>query len=84
MKQDEAYSSCNGIIGKADDITVYGKGDNNHDVHLHEAMEASRSANITLNYNKIRFKQPSVKFFGNMYTKDGVKSDPDKIQAVVD
>ena len=84
MKQDEAYSGCNGIIGKADDITVYGKGEKSHDMHLHEAMEASRAANITLNYSKIMFKSPSVKFFGNMYTKDGVKPDPDKIQAIVD
>ena len=84
MKQDEAYAQCNGIVGKADDITVYGNGDGNHDAHLHEAMEASRAANITLNYKKITFKKPSVKFFGNIYKKDGVKPDPEKVQAIVD
>ena len=77
MKQDEAYANCNGIIGKADDVTVFGCGTDDHDQNLHEAMEASRAANITLNYQKIEFKQPSVKFFGNLYTKDGVKADPD-------
>ena len=84
MKQDEAYEHCSGIIGKADDITVYGTGAKSHDVHLHEAMEASRAANVTLNYRKIVFKKPSVKFFGHLYTKDGVKPDPDKIQAITD
>ena len=84
MKQDEAYDDCPDVIDKADDITVYGKGGEKHDEHLHEAMEASRAANITLNYRKIMFKQPAVKFFGNLYTKDGVKPDPEKIQAITD
>ena len=66
MKQYEAYASC--------------KGGTNHDEHLHEAMEASRAANIALNYKKILFKQPSVKFFRNLYTKDGVKPDAEKVQ----
>ena len=84
MKQDEAYAECNGIIGKADDITVYGKGNQDHDTHLHEAMEASRAANITLNYKKIEFKKPAVKFFGNVYSKDGVQADPDKVKSIVE
>ena len=63
MKQDEEYANCTGIIGKADDVTVYGDEDSDQDKHLHDAMEASRAANITLNYDKITFKQPSVKFF---------------------
>ena len=84
MKQDETYNECPGIIGKADDITVFGKGEDNHDLHVHEAMERTRSANITLNFDKIMFKQPRVKFFGNVYSKDGVEPDPDKIKAIQD
>ena len=33
MKQDEAYPNCTDIIGKADDVTVYGDEDSNHDKH---------------------------------------------------
>ena len=81
-KMDEIYGSCEGAIGIADDITVHGNGEKAHDLHLHEAMERTRQANVCLNYEKISVKKPSVKFFGNMYTADGAKPDPDKVAAI--
>ena len=41
-KIDEIYGPCTGAIGIADDVTVHGKGDKDHDLHLHEAMERTR------------------------------------------
>ena len=81
-KIDEIYGPCTGAIGIADDVTVHGKGDKDHDLHLHEAMERTRQANICLNYDKISVKKSYVKFFGNVYSADGVKADPDKVAAI--
>ena len=81
-KIDEVYSPCTGAIGIADDLTVHGKGDNEHDMRLHQVMERTRQANIGLNYDKISVKQPSVKFFGNIYSAKGINADPDKIAAI--
>ena len=81
-KIDEVYGPCNGAIGIADDVTVHGNGDAEHDLRLHDAMEHTRQANMCLNYDKITVKQPSVKFFGNIYSADGVMSDPDKVAAI--
>jgi hypothetical protein len=81
-KIDEVYGPCNGAIGIADDVTVHGKGDAEHDLRLHETMERTRQANMCLNYDKVTVKQPSIKFFGNVYSADGIKSDPDKIAAI--
>ena len=67
-KIDETYGPCEGTIGISDDITVYGRGDKNHDFHLHGTMERTRQANLCLNYEKVCVKQPSVKFFGNIYS----------------
>ena len=39
FKIDETYRDCQGAIGLADDVTVYGKNDREHDLHLHETME---------------------------------------------
>ena len=82
MKIDEVYGPCEGAIGIADDITVHGKGEKQHDLRLHEAMERTRKSNMALNYDKIIVKQPSVKFLGNIYSGDGVSADPDKVNAI--
>ena len=81
-KVDETYGSCEGTIGISDDITCHGKGDKEHDRRLHATMEQTRKANLCLNYEKLIVKQRSVKFFGNIYSAEGVSADPDKIKAI--
>jgi hypothetical protein len=81
-KVDETYTSCEGTIGISDDITCHGKGDKQHDMRLHDAMERTRKANLCLNYDKLIVKQRTVKFFGNIYSAEGVKADPEKIEAI--
>ena len=39
FKIDETYRDCQGATGIADDVTVYGKNDKEHDLHLHETMK---------------------------------------------
>ncbi|XP_035658200.1 uncharacterized protein K02A2.6-like [Branchiostoma floridae] len=83
-KIDETYKGCKGAIGIADDIQVYGKTDNDHDFHLHEAMEKTRQAGIKLNASKCIIKESECKFFGMIYTAEGVKPDPEKVKAIHD
>ncbi len=81
-KVDETYGSCEGTIGISDDITCHGKGEEQHDSRLHSAMEQTRKANLCLNYDKLIVKQPTVKFFGNIYSSEGVRADPEKVKAI--
>ena len=46
---NQTYEKCKGAVGIADDIQIFGS-DQTHDPHLHEAMERTRKAGITLNY----------------------------------
>ena len=45
-------------------------------------MEQTRRANLCLNYDKLIVKQSAVKFFGNIYSADGVQADPEKVLAI--
>ena len=81
-KIDETYGPCEGTIGISDDVTLHGKGEKNHDQRLHQTMEATREANLCLNFKKLEIKKPSVKFFGNVYSAQGVSADPEKIKAI--
>ena len=80
-KIDQTYEKCKRAVGIVDDIQVFGS-DQTHDLHLHEAMERTRKAGIKLNYDKCIVKSRSCSFFGNIYTPEGVKPDPSKIDAI--
>ncbi|KAI8487979.1 hypothetical protein Bbelb_344270 [Branchiostoma belcheri] len=81
-KVDETYRGCKGAIGIADDIQVFGKTERDHDLHLHEAMEKTRQAGIKLNAAKCTIKESECTFFGMIYSADGVKPDPEKVEAI--
>ena len=83
-KVDETYGPCEGAIGISDDITLHGEGEVQHDRRLHAAMEQTRKSNLCLNYEKLLIKQKSVKFFGNIYSAEGVTADPQKVAAIAD
>ena len=80
-KIDQAFENCKCAVGIADDIQVFGT-DDNHDLHLHEAVERTRKAGTKLNYDKCIINLKSCHFFGNMYTPQGIMPDPKKIQVI--
>ena len=53
-----------------------------HDYSLHEAMEKTRKAGIKLNFAKCIVKAKSCSFFGEIYTPQGVRCDPKKVEAI--
>ena len=82
FKIDEKYHDFLGAIRIADDVTVYGKSDKEHDLHPHETVERSRQAGIKLNDKKCVIKTKECNFFGMLYTPDSVKPSPDKVRAI--
>ena len=45
-------------------------------------MEKCMENNLTLNSEKIQFKQTQVSFYGHIWSKHGISPDPKKIQAL--
>ena len=52
-----------------------------HDRNLCEAIECIRTAGIKLNIEKCIIKTKCCRFFGNLYTPEGVKPDPKEVEA---
>ena len=72
LKIDETYRDRQGAINiVADDITVYGKSDKEHDLHLHEIMERT---GINLNDEKSVIKTKECNLFSILYTPDKIKA----------
>ena len=60
-----------------DDILVHGVG-KEHDFHLRKVCETLQKNGITVRPTKCHLGQPSVKWFGQIYSKMGVSADPEK------
>ena len=91
--QKRLQSSLEGIefiICIADDILVFGSGNNykdakaNHDTNLTKLMERCRKFGIRLNKDKAELLRDEINFLGHVITSNGLKADPDKIKAIVE
>ena len=67
-----------------DEITakLQGEDEMEHDRNLLAFMEKCMENNLTLNAEKIQFKQSQVSFYGHIWSENGISPDPKKIQAL--
>ena len=64
-----------------DDIMVHGVG-KEHDVHLKAVLDALKKHGITLRPDKCHLGQPEVKWFCQIYSKDGMSPDKEKCKII--
>lgn len=83
-KNFEVFGDLPGVQVYFDDIIVPGRTEQEHDGRLEAVLERALKYNIKFNPNKIQFKQPTVKFMGQVFCAEGVRTDEGYIQAVVD
>ena len=80
----QMIEGCPGVTGIADDIVVFGRTEEEHDANLHTFMERCVVKGLNLNPEKIRIKEPEIKFFGVICSADSVRPDPKKTAAISD
>ena len=76
-KLDAIFISMEGVTGIADDMVIAGKNEMEHNRNFLAFMEKCMENNLTLNLEKIQFKQTQVSFYGECWSPD-----PKKIQAL--
>ena len=80
QRVDEIIKPCPGAIVIADDIVVYGKDEDDHDKNLTTFMHTAEKNGLVFNSAKCQIKCTHIDFFGNVYTTDGIKPDPKKVE----
>lgn len=70
------------IVIYLDDITVYLESDSQHIDHLRKAFLKCRKFGISLNPKKSHFAMLEGKLLGHIISKDGIKIDPSRVQAI--
>ncbi|HRP36576.1 MAG TPA: reverse transcriptase domain-containing protein [Candidatus Dojkabacteria bacterium] len=73
------YKSCMVFI---DDIIIYSKSFQEHLQHLEEVLCKLASKGLYAKLSKCQFLVEEIEFLGHVVTKDGIKADPKKIEAI--
>ena len=60
------------VMGIADDMVIAGRDEMEHDRNFLAFMEKYMENNLTLNSEKIQFKQTQVSFYGHCWSKPGI------------
>ena len=88
QRLDEALQDLPGTFRVADDILIIGEGSNleqasiNHDDRFTQFLERCGEKGIQLNPDKLDYKQSSVPYIGHLLTSEGLKIDPNKVNAI--
>ena len=81
-KLDSIFIGMEGVTVIADDMVIAGRDEMELDRSFLAFIEKSMSNNLTLNSEKIPFKQFQVFLYGHCWSKHGISPDPKKIQAL--
>eukprot|EP00253_Pinus_taeda_P011458 PITA_11458 len=66
-----------------DDLTPFSRSDQEHLKHLRQIFITCRKYGISLNPKKSLFGLEEGKLLGHIISKDGIRIDPDRIQAIL-
>ena len=74
-KLDSIFIGMEGVTGIADDMAIAGRYKMEHDRNFQAFMKKCMSNNLTLNLEKIQFKQSQISFYGHCWSKHGISPD---------
>jgi hypothetical protein len=70
------------VVIYLDDLTVFSKTDEEHLIHLKQTFEKCRRYGLSLNPKKSHFAMREGKLLGHIVSKDGIRIDPKRIEAI--
>ena len=63
-------------------VVGYKQDHSDHDQAFTNLLQTAQKCNVQLNYNKLKYKQDEVNFFGETYTTSGHKLAKSKVSAI--
>lgn len=83
-KNFQTFDDLQGVDLYFVDLIITGSDEKEHDYNSQLVLERALKYNIKFNSSKIQFKQKSVKFLGQIYSKDGVEPNKFYVKAILD
>lgn len=82
-RMSQMLESHEGVLCHADDILVFGRNKEEHNMRLHQVLQKVKEEGLTLN-EKCEFGQDSMIFVGHKVTATGIEPDPGKVKAIME
>ena len=79
----EVVEGLQGVLQIKDDVLVHGKG-KDHDENLRKVLQRFREAGLTLRAEKCKMGRREARWFGMIFSEEGMSADPDKVKLVKD
>ncbi len=74
-----ALQGLTGVKNIADDIIIFGSTRSEHDKNLDACLTRLGTKGLRLNQSKCNFLSKKLSFFGQIFTKEGTRPDPKKV-----
>ena len=84
MWMDQITNRLPGVIAIHDDICVFGKDTAEHDYNLLHLMKTAQGHGLLFNSSKCAIHKSQFSFYGTIFTAQGMRPDPAKVQALQD
>ena len=81
---DDILQGLYGVIVYIDDILVFGRDQQDHDILRQKVLQRLKNANLKLNHTKCQIRKARVQYLGHLLTDDGLLPDADKLRATQD
>ena len=78
----QALDDIEGVAVIVDDILVWGITVDKHNRRLQNALQRACELNLKLNKEKSKIQTSELSYIGHLLTRDGVKLDPQKVNAM--
>ena len=80
----QTFEDMGQIETDIDDILVWGKKEDDHDIHLIKCLEKAKAMGMTMNIDKCQFKTSELIYLGHKLTVEGIQADESKIKSILD
>ena len=84
MRMDQITDRLPGVIAIHNDICIYGKTQEQHNKNLLQLLKIDSKNGLVFNSRKCVISKPQITFYGTIFSAQGMKPDPIKIQALQD
>ena len=84
MQMDQITNRLPSVIAIHDDICVFGKDTKEHDYNLLQLMKTAQGHGLVFNSSKCAIHKSQISYYGTIFTAQGMKPDPEKVQALQD
>lgn len=80
---EQTFGDIPGVVIYCDDLLICADNEDEHDKILESVFERARVSNVTFNKRKFQYKLKEVKYFGHVFSKEGMKIDPERVRALL-